>query len=59
MGLKGKKILLGVSGGIAAYKSCELLRRLTERGADVHVVLTPSAQQFVTAMTFQALSQHP
>ncbi|MCC6273611.1 MAG: bifunctional phosphopantothenoylcysteine decarboxylase/phosphopantothenate--cysteine ligase CoaBC [Deltaproteobacteria bacterium] len=59
MGLKGKKILLGVGGGIAAYKSCELLRRLTERGADVHVVLTPSAQQFVTALTFQALSQHP
>ncbi len=59
MSLKGKKILLGVGGGIAAYKSCELLRRLTERGADVHVVLTPSAQQFVTAMTFQALSQRP
>ncbi|MCC7345442.1 MAG: bifunctional phosphopantothenoylcysteine decarboxylase/phosphopantothenate--cysteine ligase CoaBC [Deltaproteobacteria bacterium] len=59
MSLKGKKILLGVGGGIAAYKSCELLRRLTERGADVHVVLTPSAQQFVTALTFQALSQHP
>jgi len=59
MSLKGKKILLGVGGGIAAYKSCELLRRLAERGADVHVVLTPSAQQFVTALTFQAISQHP
>lgn len=59
MGLEGKKILLGVSGGIAAYKACELLRRLTERGAEVHVILTSSAQQFVTALTFQALSQQP
>lgn len=59
MALQGKKILFGVSGGIAAYKACELLRRLTERGAEVHVILTHSAQQFVTALTFQALSQHP
>jgi len=54
--LKGKKILVGVSGGIAAYKACELVRRLVEREAEVHVVLTQSGQQFVTALTFQALS---
>lgn len=59
MSLKGKKILLGVSGGIAAYKACELLRRLNDRGADVHVILTASAQKFVTPLTFQALSQKP
>lgn len=59
MELKGKNILLGVGGGIAAYKACEILRRLTDAGAEVHVVLTSAAQQFVTALTFQSLSQHP
>jgi phosphopantothenoylcysteine decarboxylase/phosphopantothenate--cysteine ligase len=59
MQLKGKNILLGVGGGIAAYKACELLRRLTDAGATVHVVLTSAAQQFVTALTFQSLSQNP
>ena len=54
--LDGKKILLGVTAGIAAYKSADLVRRLRERGAEVQVVLTAGAQQFVTAMTFQALS---
>jgi phosphopantothenoylcysteine decarboxylase/phosphopantothenate--cysteine ligase len=57
--LKGKNVLLGVGGGIAAYKACEVLRRLTDAGADVHVVLTSAAQQFVTALTFQSLSQNP
>ena len=57
--LKGKKIILGVAGGIAAYKACELLRRLSDQGADVHVVLTAAAQQFVTPLTFQSLSQNP
>ncbi|MFO1464707.1 MAG: bifunctional phosphopantothenoylcysteine decarboxylase/phosphopantothenate--cysteine ligase CoaBC [bacterium] len=57
--LKGKMVLLGVSGGIAAYKACELVRRLSERGAEVHVILTASAQQFVTALSFQALSGNP
>ncbi|HKX12246.1 MAG TPA: bifunctional phosphopantothenoylcysteine decarboxylase/phosphopantothenate--cysteine ligase CoaBC [bacterium] len=57
--LKNKKILLGVSGGIAAYKACEVTRRLTERGAEVRVVLTKAAEKFVTALSFQALSQHP
>ncbi len=57
--LKNKKILLGVSGGIAAYKACEVTRRLTERGAEVRVILTKAAEKFVTALSFQALSQHP
>ncbi|HEX6572290.1 MAG TPA: bifunctional phosphopantothenoylcysteine decarboxylase/phosphopantothenate--cysteine ligase CoaBC [Steroidobacteraceae bacterium] len=50
------RVLLGVTGGIAAYKSAELTRRLRERGADVQVVMTAAAQQFVTPLTFQALS---
>jgi phosphopantothenoylcysteine decarboxylase/phosphopantothenate--cysteine ligase len=54
--LTGRRILLGVSGGIAAYKSPDLVRRLRERGADVQVVMTPAAQQFVTPLTFQAVS---
>lgn len=57
--LKGKTIVLGVCGGIAAYKACELTRRLVEREVEVHVVLTKSAQEFVTALTFQTLSSHP
>lgn len=59
MNLKGKKVLIGVCGGIAAYKACELVRRLSDLGSDVHVVLTASAQQFITPMSFQALSQNP
>ena len=54
--LAGKRILLGVSGGIAAYKSPDLVRRLRERGAEVQVVMTDAALQFVTALTFQAVS---
>ena len=54
-----KRILLGVTGGIAAYKSPDLVRRLIERGADVQVVLTEGAQRFVTATTFQAVSGRP
>jgi phosphopantothenoylcysteine decarboxylase / phosphopantothenate---cysteine ligase len=50
------RVLLGVTGGIAAYKSAELTRRLQERGAEVQVVMTAGAQQFVTPLTFQALS---
>jgi phosphopantothenoylcysteine decarboxylase/phosphopantothenate--cysteine ligase len=52
----GSKVLLGVTGGIAAYKAAELTRRLTERGASVRVVLTAAAEHFVGATTFQALS---
>lgn len=57
--LEGKHVLLGVSGGIAAYKSPDLVRRLQDAGADVRVVLTASAERFVTALTFQAVSAHP
>ncbi|MEU2158264.1 bifunctional phosphopantothenoylcysteine decarboxylase/phosphopantothenate--cysteine ligase CoaBC [Streptomyces sp. NPDC019396] len=53
------KVVLGVSGGIAAYKACELLRRLTESGHDVRVVPTASALNFVGAPTWSALSGHP
>jgi len=53
------RILLGVTGGIAAYKSAELVRRLRERGAEVQVVMTAGARQFVTPLTFQALSGRP
>lgn len=53
------RVLLGVSGGIAAYKSAELVRRLRDAGAQVRVVLTEGAARFVTALTFQALSGNP
>jgi phosphopantothenoylcysteine decarboxylase/phosphopantothenate--cysteine ligase len=53
------RILLGVTGGIAAYKSAEIVRRLKERGAEVQVVMTAGARQFVTPLTFQALSGRP
>ncbi|WP_096086720.1 bifunctional phosphopantothenoylcysteine decarboxylase/phosphopantothenate--cysteine ligase CoaBC [Agaribacterium haliotis] len=56
--LTNKRILLGVTGGIAAYKSAELIRRLKERGADVRVVMTPAAKAFITPLTLQALSGH-
>lgn len=58
MGLAGKKIILGVTGSIAAYKSVYLLRRLVEHGADVSVVMTPEAAKFVTPLTFQVLSKN-
>src|SRR5450631_194014 len=57
--MQGKRILLGVTGGIAAYKSAELVRRLVEHGAQVQVVMTAAAREFVTPTTFQALSGHP
>jgi phosphopantothenoylcysteine decarboxylase/phosphopantothenate--cysteine ligase len=56
--LFGKHILLGITGGIAAYKSAELTRRLRDAGAQVRVVMTRSATEFVTPLTFQALSGH-
>ena len=56
--LSKKKILLGVTGGIAAYKAAELLRQLIKAGAEVRVVMTPSAQEFVQPLTYQALSGH-
>lgn len=57
--LTNKRILLGVTGGIAAYKSADLVRRLQDDGADVRVVMTGSAQEFITPLTLQALSNHP
>lgn len=57
--LANKKIILGVTGGIAAYKAAELCRLLIRAGADVRVVMTAAAQQFVTPLTFQALSGKP
>ena len=56
---EGKKILLGVCGGIAAYKAVYLARELTQRGASVRVVMTPSASAFIMPMTFQALTGFP
>ena len=57
--LAGKRILLGVTGGIAAYKSADLTRRLVEVGAEVQVVMTTAATTFITPLTMQALSGHP
>jgi phosphopantothenoylcysteine decarboxylase / phosphopantothenate---cysteine ligase len=57
--MQGKRILLGVTGGIAAYKSPDLVRRLRERGAEVQVVMTAAAREFVTSTTFQAVSGRP
>ncbi|OGQ04416.1 MAG: hypothetical protein A2W61_07130 [Deltaproteobacteria bacterium RIFCSPLOWO2_01_44_7] len=57
--LKNKTVVLGVGGGIAAYKSCELVRLLVQEEADVHVVLTGAAKEFVTPLTLQTLSHNP
>ena len=57
--MKNKKIVLGITGGIAAYKCAELVRRLKERGADVRVIMTHGAKEFITPLTLQAVSGHP
>ncbi|MDD3593592.1 MAG: bifunctional phosphopantothenoylcysteine decarboxylase/phosphopantothenate--cysteine ligase CoaBC [Candidatus Gastranaerophilales bacterium] len=57
--LNGKNILLGVTGGIAAYKVCELIRMYKKNGANVKVLLTPAAKEFVTEVTLATLSQNP
>lgn len=59
MGLSGKRIVLGVSGGIAAYKTPELVRRLRDRGAEVRVVMTDAAKAFITPLSLQAVSGFP
>jgi phosphopantothenoylcysteine decarboxylase / phosphopantothenate---cysteine ligase len=59
MMLRGRTVVVGVSGGIAAYKACELVRALRAQGAGVVVVMTPAAREFVTPLTFQALSGNP
>ncbi|MBN8280424.1 MAG: bifunctional 4'-phosphopantothenoylcysteine decarboxylase/phosphopantothenoylcysteine synthetase, partial [Gammaproteobacteria bacterium] len=57
--LDGQRVLLGVTGGIAAYKSPDLVRRLKEAGAEVRVVMTPSATKLVSTTVFQAVSGEP
>lgn len=57
--IRGKHILVGVSGGVAAYKVCEVVSSLAKAGADVRVILTQDAQTFVAPLTFAALSRHP
>ena len=56
---KHKRILVGITGGIAAYKSPDLVRRLIERGAEVRVVMTDAAIKFIAPLTLQAVSGHP
>ena len=57
--LKGKKIVLGITGSIAAYKSCLIIRELSKRGAEVQVVITPAGKEFITPITLSALTQKP
>jgi phosphopantothenoylcysteine decarboxylase/phosphopantothenate--cysteine ligase len=57
--LKGKKIVLGITGSIAAYKSCMIIRELVKRGAEVQVVITPAGKEFITPITLSALTQKP
>jgi phosphopantothenoylcysteine decarboxylase/phosphopantothenate--cysteine ligase len=57
--LSGREIVLGVTGGIAAYKACEIVRELRREGANVNVVLTASGRQFITPLTLQTLSKNP
>jgi phosphopantothenoylcysteine decarboxylase/phosphopantothenate--cysteine ligase len=58
-GLVNKRVIVGVTGGIAAYKSAELVRRLKEAGAEIRVVMTAAATRFITPLTLQALSGQP
>ena len=57
--LDGKKIVLGITGSIAAYKSCLIIRELIKRGAEVQVVITPSGKEFITPITLSALTHQP
>ncbi len=57
--MKNRKILIGVTGGIAAYKTCSLVNMFLKEGADVKVIMTEGATKFVTPLTFQALTNHP
>jgi len=57
--LNGKSVLLGVTGSISAYKACDIARLFVKAGADVHVVMTRSAERFVSALTFEALTRNP
>ena len=57
--LKGKKIVLGITGSIAAYKACQIIRLLVKAGAEVQVVITPAGKEFITPITLSALTQKP
>jgi phosphopantothenoylcysteine decarboxylase/phosphopantothenate--cysteine ligase len=57
--LKGKKIVLGITGSIAAYKACTLIRLLIKQGAEVQVVITPAGKEFITPITLSALTHKP
>ena len=57
--LQGRRVAIGISGGIAAYKAIEVIRQLTEAGADVRAMLTPEATRFVTPLTIEAVTYHP
>ena len=57
--LTNKRVIVGISGGIAAYKSAEIVRRLQDHGAEVRVVMTASATEFIRPLTLQALSGYP
>ena len=57
--LEGKKIVIGITGSIAAYKTCTLIRLLIKRGAEVQVVITPAGKEFVTPITLSALTHKP
>lgn len=56
--LKNKTVVIGVSGGIAVYKACDIVSRLKKLNANVHVIMTNNATEFVTPLTFQSLSQN-
>ena len=57
--LKGKKIVLGITGSIAAYKACLIIRLLVKQGAEVQVVITPSGKEFITPLTLSTLTRRP
>ena len=57
--LAGKRVLVGIGGGVAAYKICEVISTLAKAGAEVRAILTTAAQQFITPLTVTTLSRHP
>lgn len=57
--LKGKKIVLGITGSIAAYKACLIIRGLIKQGAEVQTVITPAGKEFITPITLSALTHKP
>ena len=59
MNMKGKKIVLGITGSIAAYKAAMLIRSLIKKGAEVQVVITPAGKEFITPITLSALTSKP